>query len=94
MNRALNRRDFMGRSCALGGALAAGYFVHPAEAAESKSPNEKLNIAVFGIGGQGRSNLNSVRSQNIVALCDVDDRRAGNAYDNFPKARVAYPVFW
>jgi predicted dehydrogenase len=51
------------------------------------SPNEKLNIALVGVGGQGGSNLNQVASQNIVALCDVDQRRAGNAFTRFPAAR-------
>ena len=41
----------------------------------TKSPNEKLNIAVIGVGGRGRANVDAVASQNIVALCDVDDQR-------------------
>lgn len=57
---------------------------------ESTSPNEKLNIALIGVGGQGRYSLNHLTSQNIVALCDVDDVRAGNAYEKFPKAKKYY----
>ena len=56
----------------------------------AKSPNEKLNIAVIGIGGRGRTNLDAVASQNIVALCDVDDKRAGDAYARSPAARKFY----
>ena len=56
----------------------------------AKSPNEKLNIAVIGIGGRGRTNLDAVASQNIVALCDVDDKRAGDAYARYPAARKFY----
>jgi len=51
------------------------------------SPNEKLNIACIGIGGRGRADLKGVSSQNIVALCDVDDERAGKAYEQFPRAK-------
>jgi len=36
------------------------------------SPNEKLNIAGIGIGGQGGSDLGQMESENIVALCDVE----------------------
>lgn len=55
--------------------------------ADPTSPNEKLNVAVIGLGGRGSANLNAVQGENIVALCDVDDARAGKAYDNFPRAK-------
>ncbi len=52
-----------------------------------KSPNEKLNFAAIGSGGQGASNLRAADpTENIVALCDVDDRRAGPTYQRYPKA--------
>ena len=50
------------------------------------SPNEKLNIAGIGVGGQGGWDVGECASQNIVALCDVDDRRAAGNYQRFPKA--------
>ena len=31
--------------------------------------------------------MGGVSGENIVALCDVDDARAGEAYSKFPKAR-------
>src|SRR5690242_3971596 len=37
------------------------------------SPNSKLNIAGIGIGGQGGNDIDEVSTENIVALCDVDD---------------------
>jgi predicted dehydrogenase len=37
-------------------------------------PSDLLNIAVIGIGGMGASNAQAVMSQNIVAICDIDDR--------------------
>jgi hypothetical protein len=52
-----------------------------------KSPNEKLNFAAIGSGGQGGSNLAAAApTENIVALCDVDDRRAAPTYKRFPNA--------
>jgi predicted dehydrogenase len=53
----------------------------------SSSPNEKLNIAGIGVGGQGGWDIGQCASQNIVALCDVDDRRAAGSFDRFPKAK-------
>jgi predicted dehydrogenase len=51
------------------------------------SPSEKLNIACVGISGRGGANLKGVSGENIVALCDVDTRRAGETFDRFPKAK-------
>jgi hypothetical protein len=51
-----------------------------------KSPNEKLNIAGIGVGGKGRSDLAGCHTENIVALCDVDDERAAPTYQRYPKA--------
>ncbi len=50
-------------------------------------PSEKLNIAGVGIGGRGQGDLDEVGSENIVALCDVDDAYAANVYAKYPKAR-------
>ncbi len=49
---------------------AAGVFSAPA-ILRGRNLNEKLNIAVIGVGGRGASNLGGVSSENIVALCDV-----------------------
>ncbi len=51
-------------------------------------PSEKLNIAGIGAGGMGAGDINAVSGgNNIVALCDVDLRRA-SAIKKFPKAKV------
>ncbi len=50
-----------------------------------KSPNRKLNIGVVGPGGRGYSNLEGVARENVVAICDVDDRRAKQSRDLSPK---------
>lgn len=55
--------------------------------ANENSPNEKLNVAVIGVGGRGRANLMAVAGENVVALCDVDQQRAGDAFEKFPKAK-------
>lgn len=51
--------------------------------------NEKLNIAIIGSGGRGGSNMKSVESENIVALCDVNERNLNRAAERHPKARKA-----
>ncbi len=81
------RRRFL-RQTVLGGSAAAmaGTFGAPGFGA-CRSPNEKLNIALIGPGGRGGANLQGVSGENIVALCDVDDRRAGGAFAAFPRAK-------
>ncbi len=83
MNHRYTRRDVL-RTTGLASAgvlLGRGAFARP-------MANDRLNVAVIGIGGRGRANLNAIaRTENIVALCDVDDARAGDAYEKFPQAR-------
>jgi len=50
-------------------------------------PSEKLNIAGVGIGGRGAGDLDEVGSENIVALCDVDDSYAAKVYKSYPDAK-------
>jgi predicted dehydrogenase len=52
------------------------------------APSDKVNVAAIGAGGKGRGNVNAVASQNVVALCDVDDRRAAATYSAFPEAKT------
>ncbi len=52
-----------------------------------KSPNEKLNIASIGAGGKAGSDIRAcAQTENIVALCDVDDVRAKPVFEAFDKA--------
>src|SRR5262249_15921226 len=53
----------------------------------ARSPNEKLNVAGIGVGGQGFGDLRNVAAtENIVALGDVDAIRAGQAFKAWDKA--------
>ena len=40
--------------------------------ARTFAANEKLNIGVIGVYNRGKANLDAVKKENIVALCDVD----------------------
>ena len=85
-HRAVSRRAFAGLSAtAVAVAGGSGFFAtHGCTAARAEGPSDKLNVAVVGLGGQGGSNLYGVKTQNIVALCDVDTVRAGNAFEQHP----------
>jgi hypothetical protein len=84
----LSRRHFFYGSLLAGALPAAGFGSSPSlKSAGYKSPNEKLNIAAIGSGGQGASNISAAApTENIVALCDVDDRRAATTFKRFENA--------
>jgi predicted dehydrogenase len=65
-----NRRTFLQTTAAVG----AGYWITGSmEAAESKSPNEKVQLGCIGVGGKGQSDVQNVSKFGaIYALCDVD----------------------
>ena len=72
-----SRRDFLKRSAASGvfTILPASLVMGTRSRAESVSANEKVRLAVIGIGNQGGNDLrNMVQSGHcdVVALCDVD----------------------
>jgi predicted dehydrogenase len=83
----LSRRKLLGSAAA----AAATFLVVPRHVlAESGTtpPSEKLNIAGIGAGGMGGGDINAVSGgNNIVALCDVDLRRA-STIKKFPEAKV------
>ncbi|HXY32673.1 MAG TPA: Gfo/Idh/MocA family oxidoreductase, partial [Planctomycetaceae bacterium] len=85
----LDRRRFLQSALAAGTAVpAAGLMSRSARAAtRAKSPNERLDLAVIGLGPRGLDNLREVSSQNIVALCDVDAARLGATAARHPDAR-------
>lgn len=51
------------------------------------APSDKLNIAAVGIGGMGQNNVKACTTENIVALCDVDDNYAAEIYKLYPQAK-------
>ena len=80
----ISRRGFM-KSAAV--AAGAATFGAPA-ILRAQNLNDKLNIAVIATGGRGGSNLDAVSSENIVALCDVNQKSLAPAAEKFPKART------
>jgi len=85
MNKQIERRTFLKSSAAAGAGLM---ILKSGILKAGQSPNEKLNIAAIGVGGRGADDLNGVKSENIVALCDVNARNLAAAAEKFPKART------
>ena len=85
MNAPIDRRTFLRTGAAMGAGITV---LKSGILRAGNSPNEKLNIAVIGVGGRGRSNLNNVKGENIVALCDVNEENLAKAAQAFPEAKT------
>ncbi len=82
-NKNISRREFMG-----GAAAAMAFTIVPSHVL-AQPPSEKLNVAAIGAGGMGAGNTRAAASAgaNIVALCDVDWKKADESFKRFPKAK-------
>ncbi|MCP5532612.1 MAG: Gfo/Idh/MocA family oxidoreductase [Akkermansiaceae bacterium] len=78
----MRRRSFLKQS-------AAGLLILPSGIASGRtSPNNKLNLALIGVGGRGMAHFDSVSGENIVALCDVNERNLAAAAKKFPGVKT------
>jgi predicted dehydrogenase len=84
MTKRNSRRWFL-QTASLGG---VGFWVAGGVGlAQSRSPNEKLNMAAVGVAGIGTGNIGIMQGENVVGLCDVDERRTAPARNRFPQAK-------
>lgn len=81
MNPAVTRRTFLKTT------TAASALAFPAvmrsQAPGTPGPNNRLNVAIIGVGGRGGAAVTDMRNENVVALCDVDEERADGSLKNF-----------
>jgi predicted dehydrogenase len=80
----ISRRQFLYYSALAASATALTGYAKPQP--RLLSANDKLNIGVVGVTGKGGSDLNCCSSENIIALCDVDEKAAAAARQKHPKA--------
>lgn len=86
MSSPISRRQFLHQSTL----IVAGLSVVPSHTISGlghRPPSDKLNIAGIGIGGKGRWNIAAMETENIVALCDVDQAYAQPVFEKYPRAR-------
>ena len=85
-NTRVSRRQFNQTVVAAGAAAASASFAAPAFL-RGQSLNSKMNIAIIGAGGRGAADTAEVKSENIVALCDVNAHSLDSAATRFPAAK-------
>lgn len=75
----MSRRNFLGSAAA----VAASITIVPRHVLGGpgyKAPSDKLNVACVGIGGQGFHDSKKMITENVIALCDVDETRAATRH--------------
>ena len=81
------RREFLGTTAAL-----AAFSILPRHVLARSgqlAPSDKMNIGCVGVGGmQGANDVRSVSSENIYALCDVDESQLNKAAALYPNAKL------
>jgi predicted dehydrogenase len=53
-----------------------------------QAPSDKLRIACVGVGGIGADYLTGCKSEEIVALCDLDHEYSAPVFKLYPRARL------
>jgi hypothetical protein len=86
MNSLINRRAFL-KSMVLGG--TGLLILNSSSLARSYQANDKLNIALIGVGGRGRWFVDTMPklNTNVVAMCDVNERKASLSFEEIPQAK-------
>ncbi|MHC4439493.1 MAG: Gfo/Idh/MocA family protein, partial [Planctomycetota bacterium] len=83
-NKITQRRQFLKSTAAVG----MGLVILPSGVLSgANAPSNKLNVALIGVGGRGRAHQKPISSENVVALCDVDENAIAKTAEKFPKAK-------
>jgi len=80
----MKRRDFL-KSAAAG----TGLLILPKSMLlGAGAPSNKLNIALIGTWGRGAAHFNSIASENVVALCDINEEHMEVPAKRWPNAKT------
>jgi hypothetical protein len=83
-DKKLTRRGFL-KNTAFGG---AGLLILRGGSAFGYQANERLNVALVGVGGRGNWFVQEMpKHANVTAMCDVNDRKSEGAYKVLPDAK-------
>ncbi len=81
----MNRRQFISRTAI---AAAAPLVITNFNVFGADAPSNKLNLALIGSWGRGEAHFESLATQNVVALCDVDANHLAFGLQKFPGAKT------
>jgi predicted dehydrogenase len=79
----MQRRDFL-KTAAMAG---AGWSIVPSSVlAGAGAPSNKLNVALIGTWGRGEAHFDALSSENVIALCDINEDHLDFGAKRFPNA--------
>ena len=87
----LSRRNTLGRRRFLKTAAVAGVgltILPSGVRGGAAAPSNKLNIAMIGCWGRALAHFGAAKSQNVVALCDINDKYVASAAKQFPNTKT------
>jgi predicted dehydrogenase len=80
----MKRRQFLQTAAATG----AGWLIVPSGILSgATAPSNKLNVALIGTWGRGEAHFDALASENVVALCDVNEEHLAFGAKRFPNAK-------
>jgi predicted dehydrogenase len=80
----MKRRQFLASVAT----ASAGCFILPrARLFGADAPSNKLSIALIGAYGRATAHYDALKEENVVALCDVNEKHLTIAAETFPKAK-------
>jgi predicted dehydrogenase len=86
MSSRCNRRAFLKSTTVAG---LSTLFLRDSRSAYGYAANEKLGVALIGVGGRGSWFVSTIPKldTNVVAMCDVNDRKAAISFKEIPQAK-------
>jgi predicted dehydrogenase len=80
----MQRRQFLKTAAGTG----AGWLILPSGMLSgANAPSNKLNVALIGTWGRGEAHFDALASENVVALCDVNEEHLAFGARRFPAAK-------
>jgi len=81
----MKRRDVLKAAATTG----AGWLILPAGMLRgANAPSNKLNVALIGTWGRGEAHFDALSSENVVALCDINEEHLAFGAKRFPGAKT------
>jgi predicted dehydrogenase len=80
----MNRRNFLKTTTLAAAPLVVTRF----DLFGADAPSNRLNLALIGTWGRGEAHFESLATQNVVALCDVDEEHLAFGLKQFPGAKT------
>ncbi len=80
----IKRRQFLKSAAFIG---ASGLVLPRFKLFGAEAPSNKLNIALIATGHRAQEHFEGVSRENVVAICDINEKHLASAAEKFPRAK-------